>query len=145
MSPPALGHTDRRGAPLFFEGQPQLPVGDDGNINFVFGSQAPGGLDPSEFPSGSAHEPRSLERELLLFPAQWIPASNLLCSSLAAVPSSALVTGCSGSCFLLRPMTPLLPRGSSKVRRLGPRRPTTTTIESLELKGVFKRRFEPKR
>ncbi len=52
MSPPALGHTDRRGAPLFFEGQPQLPVGDDGNINFVFGSQAPGGLDPSEFPSG---------------------------------------------------------------------------------------------
>src|SRR5258708_39366487 len=85
LSPPALGHTDRRGAPLFFEGQPQLPVGDDGNINFVFGSQAPGGLDPSEFPSGSAHEPRSLERELLLFPAQWIPASNLLCSSLAEI------------------------------------------------------------
>src|SRR5258707_11950776 len=41
-------------APLFFEAQSQLPVGDDGNINFVFGSQTPGGLDPSEFPSGSS-------------------------------------------------------------------------------------------
>ena len=41
-------------APLFFEPQSQLPVGDDGSISFLLGSQTPGGLDPSEFPSPSA-------------------------------------------------------------------------------------------